>query len=44
MKKNKLEVIPDRDMYEKGTKGETSYVFNRCNKANNKYLKCYNPK
>ena len=29
---------------EKGAKGGISYVLNRCSKANNKYLKCYEPK
>ena len=41
------ELIPDPDMYvffEKSTRGGISYVFNRYSKANNKYLKSYDPK
>ena len=47
MTKIKLELIPDPDMYtffEKGTRGGTSYISNRYSKANNKYLKSYDPK
>ena len=42
----KLEVISDPDMYlffEKGMAGRVSYVSNRYSKANNKYLKTYDP-
>ena len=45
--KIKLELIPDLYMYilfEKGTRGGLSYVSNRYSKANNKYLKTYDPK
>ena len=45
--KIKLEPIPDPDMYiffEKGTRGEISYISNGYTKANNKYLKSYDPK
>ena len=41
------ELIPDPDMYvffEKSTRGGISYLFNRYSKANNKYLKSYDPK
>ena len=44
--KIELEVIPVPDMYiffEKGTRGEISYISNRYNKSNNKYLKHYDP-
>ena len=45
--KIKLEVVPDPDMYiffEKGTRGQISYISNRYRKASNKYLKLYGPK
>ena len=45
--KIKPELIPDPGMYiffEKGTRGGTSYISNRYSKANNKYLKYYDPK
>ena len=47
MKKIELELVPDHDMYtffEKETKGGISYISNRYSKANNKYLKSYDPK
>ena len=47
MTKIKLELISDPDMYiffEKGMRGDVSYVSNRHSKANNKYLKSYDPK
>ena len=47
MTKIKLELITDPDMYiffEKGTIGGISYNSNRHRKANNKYLKSYDPK
>ena len=47
MTKNKLELIPDTDMYvffEKGTSDGIYYISNRYSKANNKYLKSYDPK
>ena len=47
MTKVELELIPDPDMYiffEKGTRGGVSYISNRYSKANNKYLKSYDPK
>ena len=47
MTKVKLELVPDPDMYiffEKGTRGGISYISNRYSKANNKYLKSYDPK
>ena len=42
-----LELISDLGMYlylEKGMKGRVSYIFKRCSKASNKYLKYYDPK
>ena len=47
MTKIKLELTIDPDMYiffEKGTRGGISYNSNRYSKANNKYLKSYDPK
>ena len=47
IKKAELELIPDPDMYilfEKGTGGGIYYISNRHSKANNKYLKSYDPK
>ena len=47
MTKIKLELVPDPDRYiffEKGTRGGISYISNRYSKANNKYLKSYDPK
>ena len=47
MSKIKLKFIPDTGMYiflEKGTWGGISYVSNRYNKVNNKYLKTWWPK
>ena len=47
MKKIKLELIPDPDMFiffEKGTIGEIFHISNRHRKSNNKYLKYYEPK
>ena len=47
MRKIKPELIPDPDTYiffEKGTRGGISYISNRDSKANNKYLKSYDPK
>ena len=47
MTKIKFELIPDPDMYiffERGRRGGISYISNRCSKANNKYLKSYDPK
>ena len=47
MSKTELELIPDPDMYvffEKGARGVISYISNRYSKANNKYLKSYEPK
>ena len=47
MTKVELELIPDPDMYiffEKDTRDGGSYISNRYSKANNKYLKSYNPK
>ena len=45
--KIKLELITGPDMYiffEKGTRGGISYISYRYSKANNKYLKSYDPK
>ena len=47
MRKIKLELIPDPDMYiffEKGTRGGISYISNRYSKSKNRYLKSYDPK
>ena len=47
MNKIKLEFITDPDMYmffEKGARRGISYISNRYRKANNKYLKSYDPK
>ena len=47
MTKIELELIPHPDMYiffEEGTTGRISYISNRYSKANNKYLKSYDPK
>ena len=47
MTKIKFELISDLEMYiffEKSTKGGISYITNRYSKANNKYLKSYDPK
>ena len=44
MTKIELEVIPVPVMYiffEKGTRGEISYISNRYNKSSNKYLQHY---
>ena len=46
MTKLELEFFQDRDIYilfEKGTTGGASYICNRYSKANNKYLKAYDP-
>ena len=47
MTKTKLELITDLGMrmfFGKGTRGGISYISNRYNKANHKYLKSYDPK
>ena len=47
MRKVELELITYPDMYmlfEKGTRGGIFYIFNRYSRANNKYLKSYDPK
>ena len=47
MTKIKLELMADPDMYilfEKGARGGVYCISNGCNKANNKYLKSYDPK
>ena len=47
MTKIELQFIPDPDMdifFEKGIRGGISYISNRYNKANNKYLKSYDSK
>ena len=47
MTKIKLALITDPDMhifFKKGTRGGISYFANTYSKANNKYLKFYNPK
>ena len=43
----KLELIPDPKMhifFETGTRSRVSYISNRYSKAENKYLKSYDPK
>ena len=45
--KFELELVIDPDMYilfQKGTRGGTSYIYNRYSKTNNKYLKSYDSK
>ena len=45
--KIKLELITDPDIYiflEKGARGETYWISNKCSKANNKSLKSYDLK
>ena len=47
MTKIKFELISDPDMFilfKKGMRGGVPYISNRYSKANNKYLKCYDPK
>ena len=47
MKKVELELILNPSMFiffEKGMRAGVSYTSNRYSKANNKYLKCYDPK
>ena len=46
MEKTELELISDSDMYilSEVTKGGISYFSNRYSKANNKYLKYFDPK
>ena len=45
--KVEIEFIQDRDMqffFEKSMRGRVSYIYKRYSKANNKYLKSYDPK
>ena len=45
--KVKVELIPDLDMhifFEEGTRGGVSYITNSYSKANNNYLKTFDPK
>ena len=47
MRKVELELIQDPEMYivfEKGMRSGVFYISNRCNKANNKYVKSQDPK
>ena len=47
MAKNELELMSDADMYlyfEEGMRGGVPYISKRYSKANNQYLKSYNPK
>ena len=47
MRKVEVELIPDPYMFiffTKCTRGGISYISKRCSKANNKYLKSYDPK
>ena len=47
MTKAELELVLDSDIdifFEKSTRGGVSYISNRYSKANNKYLKSYDPK
>ena len=47
MTKEEIELILDPDMYiffGKSTRGAVSYISDRYSKANNKFLKSYNPK
>ena len=47
MTKVELELIPDPDIYlffEEGMRGGVSYIYKGYSKANNKYLKSYDPK
>ena len=46
MTKVRIELIPDPDMqiFFERTRGRVSYISNRYSKANNKYLKSYDPK
>ena len=47
MAKTNLELVSDPDMYvffEEGMTGGVSYISNRYSKANNNYLKSYDPK
>ena len=46
MAKLELKLIPDPDIYmffQKGTRGEGSYIYNRHSKAENEYMKSYDP-